>query len=110
MIDRLTTLIVCAVVPLVIVILLFAVMQKLFVVFFNLVPYVEDPHEISFPENAYSRDFNYEKAEVPRPPYLDGRLLPRGKGLGNFNLLCCKVHPLELTYAYIFEGILPNRH
>ena len=101
---------VAAVTPVMISILLFIVLQKLFNVFYNLVPYIEDPHEISFPETQYTRDPNYEKAEVPLPPYLEGRLLPRGKGLGNFNLLCCKMHPLELTYAYIFEGILPNRH
>lgn len=108
--DEMIQIILLWVIPLVITIICGLMIRHLLDVYYFLVPYVDDVHEINLPEENYGRDPSMNINSVPKPPYLHGQIKSLGDENNYVRCLCWMTHPLKLTCAHIFAGRFPNRH
>jgi hypothetical protein len=85
---------------------MFIVLRKLINVYYGLVPYIENPHDISFPRNnEYQRDPYTSVNRIPRPPYLEGTIISADIEHDNSITLCGKrLHPFKLSWNWLING------
>jgi len=100
------------IVPLFYIVVVAVTIHRLIWIYFELVPYIESPADISFPRSSeYQRDAYYNINRLPRPQYLEGFIYSSVPEFDNSVTVCCrKWHPFELSWSYMFGGRLPNRH
>jgi hypothetical protein len=108
--DEMIQIILLWVIPLVITFICGLLIKHLLDVYYFLVPYVDDVHEINLPEENYGRDPSMNINAVPKPAYLHGHIKSLGDENNYIRCLFWRTHPLKLTCAHIFAGRFPNRH
>jgi hypothetical protein len=97
------------VMPGVAILFLLALIVHLKGVYNQLVPKPTNEVVLNLPRDNFGRSPEMNEGAIPRPAYLEGQLHPLAQE-NNF-VSCCfvKMHPLKLTWGYIFAGTFPNR-
>ena len=98
------------IIPVVCILTSLILLEKLKSIYFQLVPYVLDPHEFHLPADNFSRNPMMNVEKVPIPPYLTGSLEYLQSPANPYTCCGTPTNPLKLTCAYIFIGKFPNRH
>ena len=96
--------------PAVMILCLFLIIHKMNNIYYGLVAFSADPDEIHFPYEHFQQDPLNNIDKIKQPPYLEGKIPSREKTENLVNLCGKRSHPLEMSYAYMFEDRLPNRH
>ena len=89
---------------------LFLIIHKLNNIYYGLVAFAADPDEIHLPYEHFQQDPLCNIDKIKQPPYLTGKIPSRDKPENLVSVCGRRTHSLQLSYAYMFEDRLPNRH